>query len=300
MDKRKFKIAVIPVLVLGLLVGLAFTGKKIWNRINCDIYHHPRGEVTEKTPGDFGLDYREISFTSDNEITIEGWYLPAEKNPGNCIILVPGKGENRWDMLEYAPFLVEEGFNVLLFDPRSTGLSEGNRYGFGYFESRDLQHAVHFLIERKGVGKIGLLGRSAGATASLLAAVNDSRIEAIVADSPYANLRLASKDFGQYSQDKFFQAFFPVYMFSAKLALGVDIYAKTNILKKIRRLDSPTLFIHGLKDEAVGHQNSEKLFKKKEEPKKLWLVSETEHVAAFSNLPEEYKNKVINFFRTYL
>ncbi|MBS3814414.1 alpha/beta fold hydrolase, partial [Candidatus Bipolaricaulota bacterium] len=244
--------------------------------------------------------YRKISFTSDKDIEIRGWYLPSEKSTDHCIILAPGKGENRWDMLEYAPFLVNGGFSVLLFDPRSTGLSDGDRYGFGYFESRDLLNAVDFLIEQEGISKIGLLGRSAGATASLLAAEDDSRVGAVVADSPYANLKLASKDFGNYSKDWFFQAFFPVYMFSAKLALGVDIYRETDVLSKMSGVETPTFFIHGLKDDAVGYQNSEKLFEKKPQPKRMWLVPETTHVAAFENVSEEYKLRVLDFFRAYL
>ncbi|MEF8726085.1 MAG: alpha/beta fold hydrolase, partial [Candidatus Bipolaricaulota bacterium] len=272
----------------------------VWDRIDSDIYNHPRGEVTEKTPGTFDLKYRKISFTSDKDIEIRGWYLPSEKSTDHCIILAPGKGENRWDMLEYAPFLVNGGFSVLLFDPRSTGLSDGDRYGFGYFESRDLLNAVDFLIEQEGISKIGLLGRSAGATASLLAAEDDSRVGAVVADSPYANLKLASKDFGNYSKDWFFQAFFPVYMFSAKLALGVDIYRETDVLSKMSGVETPTFFIHGLKDDAVGYQNSEKLFEKKPQPKRMWLVPETTHVAAFENVSEEYKLRVLDFFRAYL
>ena len=299
-SRKKLRIAVLPLIIVGIFLGLGFTVKKVWDRIDSDIYNHPRGEVTEKTPGNFDLSYRKVSFTSDEDIEIRGWYLPSAKSTNHCIILTPGKGENRWDMLEYAPFLVNGGFSVLLFDPRSTGLSDGNRYGFGYFESRDLLNAMDFLIEQKGISKIGLLGRSAGATASLLAAVDDSRVEAVIADSPYANLRLASKNFGDYSKDWFFQAFFPVYMFSAKLALGVDIYSETNALDKMGGVETPTFFIHGLKDDAVGYQNTEKLFERKPQPKRMWLVPDTAHVAAFENVPKQYKRKVLDFFRTYL
>ncbi|MFW6104487.1 MAG: alpha/beta hydrolase [Candidatus Bipolaricaulota bacterium] len=63
---------------------------------------------------------------------------------------------------------------------------------------------------------------------------------------------------------------------------------------------APTFFIHGLKDNAVGYQNSEKLFEKKPQPKKMWLVPATAHVAAFENVPEQYKLRVLDFFRAYL
>ncbi len=297
LKSNKFRIAILPVIAIGLLAGVGFAGSRVWNRIQQDIYNHPRGEVTGKTPGAYGLEYEKVKFNTGNDIELKGWYVPGEKE-SECIILAPGKGGNRWDVLNYAPFLVEAGFNVLLFDPRSTGLSGGNRYGFGYFESQDLQYAVNFLSDQKDVSEFGVLGRSAGATAGLLAGLEDPRIDAVVADSPYANLRLASKDFGDYSRNSFLQTFFPVYMFSLRLTLGIDIYGKTNALERIKEMEAASYFIHGKADEAVGHQNSVKLYERKPSKKQLWLVPETDHVQAYKNHPEEYAQKVVDFFNS--
>ena len=255
---QKLKFTLIPLLALGLLTGTAFLGQRIMNRINQDIYNQPRGEVTGGTPGKYGLDYNEVEFKTGNDILLKGWYVPAGSKVAEAsVILAPGKAENRWDMLKYVPFISGAGFNVLLFDPRSTGLSGGKKYGFGYFESRDIINAARFLHEQKGETDVAVLGRSAGATAALLAASDSSLIDAVVADSPYANLKLASKDFGSYSGDITLQLFFPIFMFSAKLVLGFDLYRETNILKSIDGVETPVFFIHGLEDEGVGYQNSE-------------------------------------------
>lgn len=296
---NKLRIAILPVIAIGLIAGVGFVGSRVWNRIQQDIYNHPRGEVTGETPEKYGLDYEEVTFGTGNNLELKGWYVPGEKDT-KCVILAPGKGGNRWNVLNYAPFLVKAGYNVLLFDPRSTGLSGGDRYGFGYFESQDLQYAVTFLMNEKRISDFGILGRSAGATSGLLAGLEDSRIDAVVADSPYANLRLASKDFGDYSRNPFLQTFFPVYMFSAKLALGIDIYGKTNALERIREMETPSYFIHGKADEAVGYQNSVKLHERKPAKKQIWLVPETGHVQAYQNRPEEYGKKVVEFFNSNL
>lgn len=300
-EESKLRVTLVPILALGLLAGTGFLGKQIWDRINSDILNHPRGEIREETPESHGLEYDEVKFKTGSDITLKGWYVPARKGDRNdCVILAPGKGENRWAMLKYAPFLSDAGFDVLLFDPRSTGLSEGNRYGFGYFESKDLVNAAEYLVEEKNVEGVALFGRSAGATASLLATREDDTIEAVVADSPYANLKLASKDFGSYSSDLTLQLFFPVYMFAARLTLGVDIYQETNLLKKIEDVESPVFYIHGLEDEGVGYQNSEKLYESKDQPKRLWLVPETGHVETFENKRDEYRKKVVNFLDEWL
>lgn len=300
-DETRLNFSLLPLLALGLILGGGFLGQQIWSRINQDVFNHPRGDVTGKTPGSLGLDFQKVQFRSDNDINLKGWYISRKDvSEKDCIILAPGKTENRWDTLKYAPFLAKSGFNVLLFDPRSTGLSGGNRYGFGYFESRDLEHAMDFLVKNKGVEDIGLFGRSAGATSVLLAAARDDRVDAVVADSPYANLKLASKDFGDYSTDPTLQFFFPLYMFATRISLGVDIYGKTNILAKIKEVKKPVFFIHGLDDAAVGYQNSEMLYERKNQPKRLWLIPQTDHVQGFNNKPEEYSRKVVEFFHKYL
>ncbi len=293
------KLTLTLTLVLVSLAGVGFLGANIWQKLDKAIYTHGRGAITDDTPRYFDLPYEDVKFKTSRDITIRGWYVPGRLND-EAIILVPGLGGTRWSMLWHVPFLVDAGYNVLLFDPRSTGLSGGSRYGFGYFESKDIQHAIDFLTEIKGTSEIGLLGRSAGATASLLAALRDDRIAAVVADSPYANLRLAADDFGSYSHDRLLHALFPVYMFSARLALGVNIYRETNILKRIDELDTPTFFIHGLQDTGIGHRNSERLYEHKLPPKRLWLVPKTNHIAAFENYPGEYKQRIIDFFESYI
>ncbi|MCF7876109.1 alpha/beta fold hydrolase [Candidatus Bipolaricaulota bacterium] len=299
MNRKRLKIALASALVMVLLSGVGFLSINIWQKLDKTIYTQGQGVVTDDSPRYFDLPYQEVKFETDRDIIIRGWYVPS-MSPDKAIILVPGFGGTRWSMLWHVPFLVDAGYNVLLFDPRSTGLSGGNRYGFGYFESIDIQHAIDFLMKGKGISEIGLLGRSAGATASLLASLRDDRVDAVVADSPYANLRFAADDFGKYSHDRLFQTLFPVYMFSARLALGVNLYRETNILNKIDELDTPAFFIHGLQDAGIGHQNSERLFKRKVQPKRIWLVPNTNHIAAFENYPGEYKQRIIDFFESYI
>lgn len=299
MSQRKLQFALALVIVTALLAGGGFIGLNIWQKLDEAIYHQGRGVITDDTPRYFDLPYQNLQFKSSRGITVKGWYVPGMYTD-KAVILVPGLGGTRWSMLWHVPFLVDAGYNVLLFDPQSTGLSGGNRYGFGYFESKDVQHAIDFLTKVKGIKDVGVLGRSAGATASLLAAEKDPRIKAVVADSPYANLRLAANDFQHYSRDWLLQGAFPLYMFSAKLALGVDIYKQTNILSRIHQLETPTFFIHGLEDSGIGHRNSEMLYSNKAPPKRIWLVPNTNHIAAFENYPGEYKQRIVDFLQTFV
>lgn len=301
MSNHRVKVSLAPLLIFCLLLGIGLIYGQIWNTIRKEIYHHPRGKILEKTPAQLGLPYEEVTFYTDKNITLKGWFIGhQDKAAKKCIILAPGKGDNRWSVLKYAPFLHQAGYNLLLFDPRSTGLSGGQKYGFGYFENRDIKNAYQYLKNVQGMNKMGILGFSAGASAAILAAAKTPGIGAVVADSPYANLKMAAGTYGEYAKDILLQALFPLYMKVASLYLGFDLYQKTNVLKQVAELPTPVLFIHGLKDKEVAPGNSKKLYQEKPKPKEIWLVPNTGHVEAFNLHSKDYRRKVISFFNKYL
>jgi len=291
----------LPFIILLALLG---TGRALYDisvAINGQVYNTPRGQVGKLTPGDWDLPFEDVSFKTNEDLTIKGWFVD-KKGTSRAVILAPGRGTNRWDILRDAPVrhLYENDFDVLLFDPRSTGESEGSRYGFGYFESQDIANAVKFLKEEKGETTVGVWGGSAGASAAIIAGVESSGIDAIVADSPYANLKIAASRYGKEEEDKLMQIFFPFYMGVARFTLNFDVYEKTDISTRVKNLDVPLFLIHGLEDKALDPVNSQLIYENAEGPKRLWLVEGAWHVGAHEIYPEEYQRRVSSFFESYL
>ncbi|MBS3786696.1 prolyl oligopeptidase family serine peptidase [Candidatus Bipolaricaulota bacterium] len=291
----------IPVIILLSLLG---TGRALYNigeTINGQVYDTPRGEVGTVNPGDWDLPFEDVEFKTSDDLTVKGWYVDNEGST-RAVILAPGKGANRWDILRAAPVirLYENNFDVLLFDPRSTGESDGDRYGFGYFESQDIANAVEFLKEEKDVTSVGVWGASAGASAGIIAGLETPGIDAIVADSPYANLKIAASNYGKEREDKVMQIFFPFYMGIARFSLNFDVYGKTNLVERVKNLETPLFLVHGLEDRALGPINSQLIYENAGGPKRLWLVEGAWHVGAHEIYPEEYLRRVTSFFDNYL
>lgn len=90
--------------------------------------------------------------------------------------MAPGKGRTKADFLNLSPSLHERGYDLLLFDPRNTGESEGDKWGFGYFESRDILAGIEFSRQEYGDDSFGVLGVSTGASAALMAALTTDEI----------------------------------------------------------------------------------------------------------------------------
>ena len=301
MRNSKLHLSMLPFIILLALVG---TGRALYNisaTINGQVYNTPKGEVGKLTPGDWDLPFEDVSFKTTNDMTVKGWFVDRE-GTSRAVILVPGRGANRWDILKDAPVrhLFENDFDVLLFDPRSTGESDGTRYGFGYFESQDIANAVKYLREKEGETAVGVWGGSAGASAAIIAGLESSGIDAIVADSPYANLKIAASSYGREKPDRIMQIFFPFYMGVARFTLNFDVYQKTNLEERVENLEVPLFLIHGLEDRALDPINSQLIYESAEGPKRLWLVEGAWHVGAHEIYPEEYKKRVSSFFDSYL
>jgi pimeloyl-ACP methyl ester carboxylesterase len=182
---KKFLI-IVPALVV--LVVVAFVGVSAY--LGYSMTRVERVPVTG-SPAEYGLAYEDISFQSlYKDLTLYGWFLPVEGS-GRVVIMEHGNGQNRNDsgigMLDITAGLVGHGFNVLMFDLHGFGESEGNTVSGGYYEKDDLKGAVAY-VQGRGFDSVGVLGFSMGAVSSLLAAAEDKGINAVVADSSYADL----------------------------------------------------------------------------------------------------------------
>lgn len=301
-SRKKLNVVAIALIAALLVGGVGIVGYQIRNSLHQEIYETPRGELGETNPSDLGLEYETVEFYSDNtkkdELKLKGWFIDGQSE--DCVILAPGKGQTRWKLLEFAPFLHESGYDVLLFDPQGRGESEGEMWGFGYFQSRDIVNSIRHLKENYGVQNFGLLGRSAGGAAVLITGLASPEVDAVVADSPFASIKLASESYGDYEDNPLFDALFPLYGLGANQALETDIIQKTNLEERITDLHKPAFFIHGTEDEVIYPKNSELLHENKPGEKELWMPEGVGHVEGFEERPDEYRERVIEFFDSSL
>src|SRR5262249_50030912 len=135
-----------------------------------------------------------------------GWWMGArprnlrrKATAAPTIVILHGVKKNRTDVLRAAITLHGAGFNVLVFDGRAHGNSEGRFVTYGFFERRDGESAIDWLIENKRISRdrIALAGESMGAAIALQVAAHNSWIKAVWADSPFASLRRVSAEFLQ-------------------------------------------------------------------------------------------------------
>ena len=248
-------------------------------------------------PDKLGLKYENVSFTTEDGLEIKGWYLPAEVKTNKTIIVTHGYPFDKQNVLAPMSFL-QKKFNMLLFDFRYFGESEGAYTSVGYHEQKDFLAAVKWLKAEKKTKEIGTFGFSLGAATSLMA--NSPDVKAIVADSSYATLdRMVERTY-----------FFlpgptkaPLVWLSkayAKFFLGWDT-GDVRPLDEIPKIKAQILFIHGEDDFQIPPENSQLLYDSSNKSRtELWMVSGAGHGRALSIYRREYEKRVIEFFEKNL
>jgi uncharacterized protein len=243
------------------------------------------------TPDSFNLRYENITFETTDGLRLKGWFVHGSGN--KTIIVMHGYPTNKADVLPFSMFLLKK-FNVLLFDFRSFGESEGTYTTAGYKEVKDLDAAVSFLKTRNDSEKIGALGFSLGASVAIMS--SNPKIQAIVADSPYSNLNNMIESMYRH----FFVFKHPfVYLtrLYSKIFFGVDT-KDVNAEEKIKHIDN-ILIIHGKNDKQIPVKESYTLHNANNKAE-LWIVNNAGHGEIYAFNKEEYESRVLDFFEKHL
>lgn len=136
---------------------------------------------------------RAVTVPCGDDVTLAAWYLPTQNDA--AVVLSHGAGSTRGAVAAHARALADAGYGVLLLDARGHGGSSGAPMELGWWGEADLECAVDALLGLPDVDpdRIGLVGMSMGAEASLGAAGADARVAAVVAEGATARTA-ADKD----------------------------------------------------------------------------------------------------------
>ena len=285
----------IGVVALSLiaLAGLAWGGSsKLMARRTPDL---------AASPSDYGLTYQDVSFQSRDDLTLRGWFIPANSSVRGTIIFCHGHAGSMDPDTVYAPWLNKAGFNVLMFDFRAHGRSEGDRVSLGYFERLDLLGAIDYLQSR-GITEVGVMGFSMGGAVGLATAAENETIRAVISDGGFARMESAVLGWGlERGLPRWLALLIARLIITATgWRLGVRLSDADPIQWVAQIAPRAVLFIHGDRDPFITIADVEALYAKSGEPKMLWRVAEAQHRRIDRVRPAEYRQRVIDFFEQYL
>lgn len=279
-------------LVGGIIGGLVLYGARVFTR--------RRAPNAPASPADHGLDYKDIAFPSRDGLTLRGWFIPAV-SPRGTVILCHGHAGSMDPDLKYVPAFHKRGYDVLIFDFRAHGRSDGHLVSMGSLEQQDLLGAVDWLRQR-GIERVGVLGFSMGGRVAICTAPQTEAIVAVVSDGgPTTILEAISAGFRERGLPGFLAV--PVAWLTLWLVgqqMGCNLSNADAVHWVSRLAPRALLLIHGGRDPYVSTAAVRALFATAGEPKELWVVTQADHRKVDELRPDEYLERVIGFFDRYL
>ncbi len=137
-------------------------------------------------PSYYLLESSDVRVTSGDGNEINGWWIAGNQGAAG-IVLSPGYGMNRSDVLSLATALHAKGFNILIFGQSCSSASTRKTSTFGLKESGDMLTAIQFVLKKPECDgtRIGIWGVDVGAYSALCAPEAVPGVRAIAADGPF-------------------------------------------------------------------------------------------------------------------
>lgn len=180
---------------------------------------------------------------------------------------------NAEDIFTSTPFFQElskAGFNVLAYDYRGYGTSDGKPSEKNAYE--DIETAYNYLINEQKIApeKIIIHGRSLGGAVSIDLAARKKCGALIVESSFVSAFRVMTR--------------IPIFPFD-----------KFESIHKIGSVKCPALFIHGTNDSLIPFRHGEKLFMAANEPKTFYAVENAGHNDVIEVAGKNYFEEIQKF-----
>lgn len=257
---------------------------------------HPARHPLEDDPARHSLAYADVTFDSPLDgARIRGWRLQSPVPTGRAVVVVPGIDDDRLVggiTLRLAPALLAAGYDVLAIDLRAEGESESAMQTFGAGEQWDVVGAVA-MARRLGADRVAVLGFSLGGASALLAAARDPSVDAVVADSAFAELRdVIVHELTVNDRLPGPAADYGLLLFRAMS--GVDP-ATVSPVTAIAAIDRPVLLVHGDADGTVPVGDSERLLRAAGGSASRWVVPGGTHARSYFIDPAAYTARLLAF-----
>jgi|TARA_B110000914_G_scaffold225694_1_gene247178 fermentation-respiration switch protein FrsA (DUF1100 family) len=249
------------------------------------LFYYP-SKTAPDVPSKYGYRYADVNFKSEDGTKLHGWFLNPKlgvRSKGT-IVFHHGNAGSVGYHITFVGWMVRAGYQVLLYDYRGYGKSEGEITRKGLVQ--DARAAVNYVKTRKDVDSKRLIsfGHSLGGAKSL-AALGEKMIPGVCGVVSFAGFAsyedMARRIAGETGAN-----------------LVTDDYSAWNFVGKISPV--PVLIAHGTDDTTVPLSQGEKLFKKAREPKTFYRIPKGSHTRALFMNDGEYREKVLTWMARVL
>ncbi len=244
----------------------------------------------------------EFEVSATDGVRLRGWKVRAALAiaTGDWVLLYHGVSDNRVGMIGQAEMLLRHGYSVVIMDARGHGMSEGDMVTYGWLERSDSRAIVDALVAQEHPHCLFASGESMGAAVALQSAALDPRIEAVVAESAFRNLREVSYDYAGLRVSPLLGKTLlrPVAIMGLRSAEKEGGFSAEDVSpeRAVATRAFPVLLICGLEDRNIPARHTRAIYAAAIGPKQMWLVPGAGHTQALGRAPVEFERRVTQFF----
>ncbi len=298
-------------LILSLVVSLVEVPIHLRNRLRCAkslvplgglllvLYIpvlgalHPLHTVPKRGPEAFGLAFEDVRFHTADGVELAAWVIPHPQARGN-VVFCHGHGRNRGHVAGLLPTLHALGLNVLAFDFRGHGESEGDTSTFGQREVQDLLAANAYLRQRYPEKPLFLVGISLGAAVSLQALPQLPDVCGVWSEGAFSRFRNVMDNKFAWLPGGLRRVVLRAYWCLGWLDCGFWAPA-VSPLDGLKGSSVPIYFTHARNDELVPFREGAELYAAYAGPKCGWWVEGATHYNVRQRNQEEYLRRLRGF-----
>jgi fermentation-respiration switch protein FrsA (DUF1100 family) len=228
----------------------------------------------QDSPGDWGMQYEDLTIDTADKIRLHGWFIPRG-GPNKTLLFFHGNAGNISHRGDSIKIFHELGLNVLIFDYRGYGQSEGKPTEEGLY--KDARAAWNYLTQTRGINdkNIILFGRSlGGAVAAKLAA--EVNAGGVILESTFSSARDMAHEL------------FPI------LSYLVPVRFDFKTAEYIKQVNCPVLVVHSPDDEIIPYSLGRKVYDAANQPKQL-LELNGDHNSGFLQSQPRYQKELDHF-----
>lgn len=234
-----------------------------------------------------GIDYQDISFKTPDGVMLHGWFLKSKEKSNGTVLFLHGNAENISTHVNNVLWLVENGFDVLIFDYRGYGNSEGRPTLKGVHIDAGSALDTLFNLPYTNKKRVIVFGQSLGGAIAVYTVANSlykNSVDAIIIDSAFSSYRLIAKE--KLSGLIITWPF--QYLTSFLIS---DYYSPVRWISKVNPV--PVLLMHGDRDNVVPFHHSKIIYKEALAPKDIWILGSKGHIEAVRD--KEVRDRLMNY-----
>ncbi|MDD6021973.1 MAG: alpha/beta hydrolase [Acutalibacteraceae bacterium] len=305
-------IIIAVICLLDLLLGFVFFKIALGPKRREDPKVPCKNSLFERNADNINLinGYKWFDETPHEEILIpsheKGKHLHAQffKNDSGSdlwAIVIHGWTNINREMSSYAMEYYNRGYNVIIPDLRGHGNSETKWVSMGWLDRLEIVDWTNYIVSEHPNAQIVLHGVSMGAATTMMATGEKlpPNVVCAVEDCGFSSVYQIFRD---QSKDKYHIPPF-ISMPSASLVNRIFngfSFKEASSVEQLKKSKTPTLFMHGDKDDFVKFENLDKVYNACAAEKEKYVVKGAEHAVSSHWFHEEYWNRVDQFLSKHV